>query len=482
LSESANSLPDFIKREENRALVGPLRASGLVASAKNEADCRAAIRYAQDNDLNICPRGGGYSYGDAILNDQNLLLDTSAMNEVLHFDGGLGIIVAQPGLRLIDVQNLALPHYFILPSVPSEPTITIGGAAGCNVNGKDGFRVGNFGDSVQKLKLMTAAGDVVTASRTENADIFFAAIGGMGLLGVILELTIQLQKIPSPFIHVSRRPADNIDQLLEFLDEVRTDSDHAVVWLDSCAKGEKIGRGVIHSTRWTKRDNPGDLPKQLALSMKRLDSRRAHADFLAPVVGLVVRVMMHFQTASVGLFNKFYFFYSRMRYRFGTADNDESVIRYNFDASFMIPSASAVCGPRGYTIQLTVPRSNAREAIAEMMRVCQRSPCYPAKLIMRLHRNDQHVLSFCEDGFSLNFEFHPKRRQVESMKRHADELIEITIQNGGKVHLAKDHVLTRDQFQRLFPGYKSLLELKARLDPGELFQSDLYRRLIQPTD
>jgi decaprenylphospho-beta-D-ribofuranose 2-oxidase len=98
---------------------------------------------------------------------------------------------------------------------------------------------------------------------------------------------------------------------------------------------------------------------------------------------------------------------------------------------------------------------------------------------MRLHRHDDHVLSFCEDGYSLNFEFHPKKRQIGKMKEFADRLIAITIKHGGKVHLAKDHILTRTQFQRLFPRYHEFLDIKRRLDPEELFQSQLYRRLMR---
>ena len=88
------------------------------------------------------------------------------------------------------------------------------------------------------------------------------------------------------------------------------------------------------------------------------------------------------------------------------------------------------------------------------------------------------MISFSEDGYSLNFELHPKKRHIESMNRFIDELIECVIRHGGKVHLAKDHILNRDQFQRLFPNYAKFLEIKRRLDPGELFQSDLYRRLL----
>jgi len=462
-----------------RALVGPLQANCLVATVRTIEECAQTIRYARSENLTICPRSGGYSYGDAILNHKNLLLDTSRMNRIIKLDEATAQLVVEPGATLIDVQKLALPHKLVLASVPSEPSITVAGAAAANVNGKDGWRIGNFGDQVIQIKLMLASGEIICASRSENSDVFFAAIGGQGLLGVMVELTLQLRPIPSIFIHVSRHHAPNLSALLVKLKEVKKRSDHAVVWLDSFATGHKMGRGVIHSTHWLEDSGNEDLNQSIARSLQRLDSRRDHAAALAPLVSRIVSLMMHFQTLSVGLFNKLYFRYCEIRTRLGSADNDESIVRYSFDASFMIPSAAAVCGPHGYTIQLTVPDTEALEAISEMLKICQDSPCYPAKLIMRLHRHDDHVLSFCEDGYSLNFEFHPKKRQIGKMKEFADRLIAITIKHGGKVHLAKDHILTRTQFQRLFPRYHEFLDIKRRLDPEELFQSQLYRRLMR---
>ncbi|MGB5275980.1 MAG: FAD-binding oxidoreductase [Gammaproteobacteria bacterium] len=473
------ALPECMRWENIHALVGSLCSNSLVARVRNAHDCLEAIRFAQRNGLSICPKGGGYSYGDAILNSENVLLDTSQMNRIVGLDVTSAQVIVEPGVQLIDIQKLGLPHKLVLASVPSEPTITIAGAAAANVNGKDGWRVGNFGDQIIRFKLMTASGNIISASRTENADVFYSAIGGMGLLGVMVELTLQLKPIPSLFVHVSRHPAPNLSALMAKLRAVKQHSDHAVVWLDSVARGSKFGRGVIHSTRWRAESDDKNLERAIRRCMQRLDSRRAHAATLAPLVGVIVSLMMNFQTLSVGLFNKLYYRYCELRTRLGTADNDESIIRYSFDASFMIPSASAVCGPYGYTMQLTVPDTDAVDAITEMLKVCQRSPCYPAKLIMRLHRQDQHLVSFCEDGYSLNFEFHPKKRQMLRMKQFADELIEIAIAHGGKVHLAKDHILTRNQFQRLYPRYGELREIKRRLDPGELFQSDIYKRLMR---
>jgi len=467
--------------ESVAALIGTQHADCLVARPTNEHQCRETIAFCQRHDLSICARGGAYSYGDVILNDRNLILDTSKFNRILGFDEDTGRITVEPGVTMIEVLQHVLHKRFDLASIPSESTITVAGALGCNVNGRDGWRVGNFGDQVVALKLLTASGELMELDRNTDGDVFRAVIGGMGLLGIVTRVTLQLQKIPSPFLEISRQPVRDIDRLLDHMRDVEANSDFAVVWLDPTAKGSRLGRAVVHATKWVAREGtPDELKAQVAGSFERLQKRLQQSRMVAPVTRLIVSTMLQFQRLSVTSFNAFYFHYSRLRHRLHSADNVESFLRYNFDASFIIPSASAVCGPLGYTLQVTVPRSDARAAISRMIALVQASPCRPPKVIVRVHRVDDYLISFCEDGYSLNFELHPKQRHVERMDRFVDQLVECVIEYGGKVHLAKDTVLTRDQFQRLFPRHPEFLAMKRRLDPDELFQSDMYRRLIRP--
>ncbi len=473
------SLPDYMQWETVSSLVGSRRTESLVAYPTSETACRETIAFCRRNGLSICARGGGYSYGDMILNDQNVLLNTTKMDRILDFDEDGGLITVEPGVKMLDIYERAHHLRFALAASPSESTITVAGAIAANVNGKDAWRLGNFGDQVVNLKLLTASGESISVDRVENEKLFLAVVGGMGLLGIIVQATIRLERIPSPFLEISRIPVDNVGELLDRLDVVEATSDFAVVWLDTCAKGAKLGRAVIHAAKWVEREaSPRELRAEIAVSLARLNARRRQARKLYGVTEFLLAAMLQFQRITVPLFNEFYFLYSRLRRRQQAMDNIESFLQYNFDASFIIPSPAIVCGPRGYTIQLLVSRSNAREAITEMIELCQSSPCVSVKTIMRLHRRDDHLISFSEDGYSLNFEFHPKKRHEERMRRFVNDLIECVIRYRGKVHLAKEMILTQDQFQRLFPMYDAFLEVKRKLDPYEIFQSDMYRRLM----
>jgi decaprenylphospho-beta-D-ribofuranose 2-oxidase len=96
---------------------------------------------------------------------------------------------------------------------------------------------------------------------------------------------------------------------------------------------------------------------------------------------------------------------------------------------------------------------------------------------LRAHCRDDGLLSFYEDGYSLNFEFHPKKHNEAACRAATDRLIDAITRRGGKVYLAKDQVLTPAQFSKMYPRCSELLEIKRKLDPEGMFISDLARRV-----
>ncbi len=398
------------------------------------------------------------------------------MNRILDFDEETAQITVEGGTRLIEIFEAVHYRLLTLPGSPTESYSSVAGAICANVNGKDGWHHGNFGRQVVRLTLLLASGETITIDRSH--ELFGAVVGGIGLLGIIVEVTLQLCPIPSPFVEINRIPAANVDALLETMARVEQSYDAAVVWVDAYASGAATGRSVIHAAKWLQRDD--SEPKRrtiLEAGFARLVRHRKFGLALHETCGPLISLMLHVQRPAVYFFNKLYYAASQLTYRLGRSSNTELFLRFNFEASFTVPPAHLVCGPRGYTVQLTFPRSQAREAIIELLEICRSSPCPPVTTIMRAHKADDFLISFSEDGYSLNFEFHPKKRHEVASRRAVDRLIDATARRGGKVHLAKDQVLTAEQFHRVYPRCEELLEIKRRLDPEDLFTSDLARRV-----
>jgi len=426
--------------------------------------------------MTVCARGAGRGYGDLALNDGNVLLDMSEMNRIVAIDEDAAQGTVEAGARLIDIYRAVHERNLMIPASPTESHSSVAGAMCANVNGKDAWRHGSFAQQVVRLTLLLANGETIVIDRSH--DLFNAVLGGIGLLGVILDATLQLRRVPSPYVEIDRIPVADVDALLLKMAEIERSHDAAVVWVDAYARGKRVGRSVIHAAKWIGRDQT-DEERRLALTagFERLDRHRQFGLALHERFGPVLSLMLHAQRPMMRSFNELYHALCRLAYRTGRSSNSELFLRFAFEASFTVPPAHLVCGPRGYTVQLTFPRSEARAAMHELLGICRSSPCPPVTTILRAHRADDCLISFSEDGYSLNFEFHPKKRHEVASREAVDRLIDATARRGGKIHLAKDQVLRPEQFYRVFPRYRELLAIKQRLDPDSLFTSDLARRV-----
>jgi len=466
--------------QEVDSLVGSIRSRSLVARPTTVDECRQALAYFREQGMSVCVRGAGRGYGDLALNDGHALLDMRAMNRILEFDEERATIRVEGGARLIDIYRAVHHRLLTVPSSPTESHSSIAGAICANVNGKDGWHHGSFGNQVLSMTFMLASGEMLTIDR--DHELFNAIVGGIGLLGIVIDATLQLKPIKSPFVEINRTPAANVDELLETMARVEKSDDAAVVWVDAYARGRSVGRSVVHAAKWIERDDTeAERRVYLDAGFERLERHRHFGLKLHQTIGPILSLMLQAQRLMMFSFNQLYYGMSQVLWRMGRFSNTELFLRFSFEASFTVPPAHLVCGPHGYTLQVTFPRSDARAAIIELLEICRSSPCPPVTTILRAHKHDDSLLSFSEDGYSLNFEFHPKNRHIAASRAAIDHLIDATARRGGKVHLAKDQVLTPEQFRRIYPRYEELLALKRRLDPEGLFTSDLARRVdIEP--
>jgi FAD/FMN-containing dehydrogenase len=466
----------FMQWEDVESLVGSIRSRSLVARPTTVEQCRDVLAYCRRNGMTVCARGAGRGYGDLALNDGQALIDMKRMDKIIEFDEERATIKVEAGTRLIAIYREVHHRLLTLPASPTESHSSVAGAICANVNGKDAWREGSFGHQVISMTLLLANGETQVIDR--GHELFNAIVGGIGLLGLIVDATLQLKRIKSPFVEIERIPAANVDELLDTMNRVEKSHDAVVVWVDAYASSRCVGRSVIHAAKWIERDDTeAERKEYLTAGFEQLERHRRFGLALHTTFGSVLSLMLQAQRLMMYSFNGLYYGLSRLLWRLGRSSNSELFLRFSFEASFTVPPAHLVCGPRGYTLQVTFPRSDARAAIVELLGICRSSPCPPVTTILRAHKHDDSLLSFSEDGYSLNFEFHPKKRHEIASRVVIDRVIDATARRGGKVHLAKDQVLTPRQFYKVYPRYVELLEYKKKLDPDGLFASDLARRV-----
>jgi decaprenylphospho-beta-D-ribofuranose 2-oxidase len=147
-------------------------------------------------------RGLGRAYGDAALPARGdaVVAGSTLADRVLSFDASSGLLHAEAGFSLDQLYRIFLPRGWYTPVTPGTRFVTLGGMVAADVHGKNHHRDGCIGEHVRGVTLRVADGRIVTCSLDEEPDLFRATLGGMGLTGHILDVTLQLVRVPSPWI------------------------------------------------------------------------------------------------------------------------------------------------------------------------------------------------------------------------------------------------------------------------------------------
>lgn len=450
-----------------RAAVGPLSGWGnhpvqtcRLLRPEQRRELIAAIR---GHGPGTCiARGSGRSYGDEALNQDGTVVLTTRLNRFIAFDPQRALLDCEAGVTLAEVIEHLVPRGFFLPVTPGTKWVTIGGAIANDVHGKNHHADGSIARFVVDFELLTADGGVLTCSRSENPDVFWASVGGLGLTGVILRGRLQLRRIETSRIAVTSRRGRNLDEALALLDEADAAHRYSVAWIDCLSAGRSLGRSVVvggdHAT-------PADLGErggrggESALQVTRRARQRTIPFFLPSwVLG----------TPAATAFNALY--YHSHRPRSTVVDYDSFF--YPLDA---VGHWNRLYGRRGFIqCQVALPHESSREGLVALLAELSRArrPSFLG-VLKRFGPPSGGLLSFPIEGHTLALDMPVAPDIGEVMRRvHA-----VVLRHGGRAYLAKDATLSAAAFRQMYPRHAEFLAVKRRLDPEGTFSSSLARRL-----
>src|SRR5687767_15920528 len=164
-----------------------------IARCAGVADVVAAVRYARERDLLVAVRSGGHGVGGHALCDGGLVIDLSPMKGI-RVDPAARTARAEAGVLWGELDRETQLHG--LATVGGIVTHT--GIAGLTLGGGIGWLMRKHGATVDNLvsvDLVTAQGEIVTASEEENADLFWAIRGGGGNFGVVTSFEYQVHPV-----------------------------------------------------------------------------------------------------------------------------------------------------------------------------------------------------------------------------------------------------------------------------------------------
>ncbi|MEX0324492.1 MAG: FAD-binding oxidoreductase [Puniceicoccaceae bacterium] len=171
------------------------KSPAVIVQCRKTQDVSLAVRFANANGLQLAVRGGGHSYAGLGSADGCLLIDFSGMKEV-DIDAAARTATVQPGVRWGEFYEGTLPHGLL----PAGGTVSSVGVAGFTLGGGSGWLTRKHGlalDNLLSVEVVTADGDILTASETENPDLFWGIRGSAGNLAIVTRFTFQLHPVPA---------------------------------------------------------------------------------------------------------------------------------------------------------------------------------------------------------------------------------------------------------------------------------------------
>jgi decaprenylphospho-beta-D-ribofuranose 2-oxidase len=408
----------------------------------------------------IIARGLGRSYGDPAQNAGGTVLDMTGLATPPRIDDS-GVAVVDAGVSLDTLMRAALPLGWWVPVLPGTRQVTIGGAIGADVHGKNHHTNGSFGNHVLWLDLVTADGAVRRLTPDgPDAELFWVTVGGMGLTGVVVRAAVQLHRTESAYFVVDTDRTADLDELLALLTDGSDDTyGYSAAWFDTTTTGARLGRAVLTRGSLATRDQ---LPAKL---------RRDPLKFEAPQLltfpdvfpsGLANRVTLR-------AFSELWYRKAPRRQR-GSIQN----ITAFYQVLDLFGDWNRVYGSRGFLqYQFLVPlgAENALRGIVEKIGASRHAS--GLNVLKRFGAGNRAPLSFPQPGWTVTVDF-----PIEpGLHGFCDELDELVLAAGGRLYLAKESRATPATFKRGYPRFDEWRKVRDAADPGGVFASDMSRRL-----
>lgn len=436
---------------------------------------REVFALARQHGRKVCLRGMGRSYGDAALLAENICLDLTRMNRILDWNPHTGRITVEPGATIGDIWRYAIEDGWWPPVVSGTMYVSLGGGAAMNIHGKNNWKVGPIGEHILEFDLLLPTGEIVTCSPERNSELFYAAIGGFGMLGCFTRLTLQLKRIYTGLLEVDAFSAQNFEDIVEQFERRMDSYDYLVGWIDCFATGRQLGRGLVHAARYLA---PGEDP------VPAQTLRVEHQELPDTLMGFIPKSIM-WRLMRPFANNLGMRFVNWAKFTAGNTIGNHKRVRQSHAAfAFLldyVPNWKWAYKP-GCLIQYQsfIPAEQAARCFSAQLTLCQQTGIVPWLGVFKRHRRDRFLMTHSVDGYSLALDIPVYPHTRERVWALAKQLNRLVLEAGGRFYFAKDSTLD-PHTARAYLGEETIArfaKLKKECDPEGLLQSALSQRLF----
>ncbi len=431
----------------------PVKVERIVKGSEIES-IRQALREAEEKDLKVSIAGKRHSMGGHTYYHDSVVIDMTGFNDILDFDKKKKTIKVQSGATWEDIQQYINPYGLAVQVMQSQNIFTVGGSISVNAHGRD-IRKGSLISTVRSFRLLTADGRILNVNRDENRELFYLALGGYGLFGVILDVELQLTE----------------DELYEMRTETLDYKDYSAYF-----KTEVQGNpdAQLHLARIS------TAPDSLLTEMYVTDYMHANGT-LSDHNTLKKEQLTGITKFALGVARDFDWgknsFWSLQKEYFEQVDGD-LITRNNAmrgESKFLEYEAE---NDTDVLQEYFVPVDGFADYIDDLRDVLSEEDLNLLNITVRyVNHEEGPVLSYSdEELFALVLLINQGLSEQEQKKteRIVRKMVDVTLDHGGSYYLPYMSYPTREQLHRAYPRADEFFSKKLEYDPEERFTNFFY--------
>jgi L-gulonolactone oxidase len=408
---------------------------------RDEAELVDAVGRAAAAGLPVRAVGSGHSFTDVACTD-GAMVSLDAMRGIVDVDRGSGLVEVQGGIKLHELGERLAEHGLAMQNLGDVAVQSLAGAVSTATHGT-GLRFPNLSAQVRALRIVTAGGEVVTASADADPDLFRAARVALGSLGVIS--TVTLQCVPTYTLRRIDEPLPLRDTL-DALDALVEGHEHWELFTFPYTE-------VAFTRRSERVDEPPRPPSRAARLLKDVVAENLALGAICRAGKLVPR--------AVPALNRML---PRLASREERVDRGDRVFANRRLVRFT-------------EMEYAIPREHGAEAVRRILALIEsrRLPItFP--LEVRFAPPDDAFLGPSYGRESCYVAVHVYRGTAFDGYFRAVE--QVMSEYGGRPHWGKRHNRTAADLAELYPEWDAFRAVRDRLDPGGVFQNAYTRRVL----
>lgn len=445
-----------------------------VVRPRDEGEVREALTFARAQGLAVAVGGTRHSMGGQASSPHALVVDMTGMRRV-RVDAAAGTVRVEGGATWGRVLEAVHAHDLSVSSMPSIDVLSVGGTLSVNAHGLD-FRVGSLAPSVRSLRLMLADGSVHVVDRSHEPELFHAAIGGYGLVGVILEAELDL--VASEMYQLKHQVIATEDFPDRFAGLEADDSTRMMYAHLSTSPGSFMEEAILYS--YSRPPGPRAAGEPVPPLREQANS---------PGARLVLNLA---RTGDLGARFK-WAAQKHLLPRLRSCEQSRNEALREAEACLVgrnqaMYNSLGLLGNRldDYTDILHeyfLPRDRLVPFVEEARELIRDHDAVLLNASIRSVHEGEDMLRYAEgDRFSLVLYLSQEVTAAgnRDMAALTEALVALALEQGGTFYLPYQQHYTREQVRRAYPRFDEFVALKRQLDPDLLFRNSLWARFADP--